>query len=111
MTENTVGNVRTVVKTISALPSSGRYLIEDFAQLLGYEIEYFRKQVRNDPNVRTITWGSMIVIDAEWYWEDLIRCRKNDEATVKGPSSRKRTEDTESRSPGGKTGKGHAKPE
>ncbi len=64
----------TTIKPINyqPLPSSGRFLIEDFARILGYEVKYFREQVKADPRIRTIVWGSMIVIDAEWYWQDLI---------------------------------------
>lgn len=92
------------------LPASGRFLVEDWANILGYEPETLRAKLKA-ANVRTIVFGNKLIVDAEWFWEDLIACPNEEEVTVKAPSSKKQAAGTGSPSRGGKTGKGSEKPE
>ncbi len=67
----------TTIKPINyqPLPSSGRFLSEDWAQILGCEPETLRKNLK-EKSIRTIVFGAKTIIDAEWFWADLIRCQQ-----------------------------------
>ena len=110
MRDETIGNMRPPVKQIQALPLSGRYLVEDWADLLGYEPETLRKNLR-DRNVRTIPFGAKIFINVEWFWEDITPCQVAEEETGKVQSSKKNQGDGESASRGGKGRSGSEKRE
>lgn len=52
------------------LPETGRFSVESWAAILGYEADTLRKKLRSD-GYRVLEFGSKMFIDAEWYWRDL----------------------------------------
>ena len=85
MTEDRKGNEGNRIKQIKELPNSGRYLIDDVAELMGYEPGYFRKQIKADPTIRTIKWHKTIIIDMAWLFEDWIKHGNDFETAEKAP--------------------------
>ena len=86
MTEKHNGNERTHVNQVPPIPMSGRYVIGAVAPMFEKEVEYFRKWIKARPSIRTIPFGSTIIIDMEWLWEDLIRLGIDPEAKAKATS-------------------------
>ncbi len=58
------------------LPEKGRFLIEDWAKVFDVEVRTIRSWIE-EHKIRTLGMGSKTIVDAEWWWSDILRGHEN----------------------------------
>jgi hypothetical protein len=67
------------------LPENGKFLVADWAEVLGMTEETVKEYVKGF-GIRTLRAGNLMVVDAAWWWQDIARGVDNGD---KRPAKRK----------------------
>ena len=59
-------------KNQEPLPESGKYTLEQWADFLQIEPKTLKQKLA-DFSIRIIPFGAMKFVDAEWFWNDLLK--------------------------------------
>lgn len=60
----------------AALPEKGRFTAEQWATILGRDAKYLKERLKK-LELRYLEFGTIVIVDAAWFWNDLIERKMN----------------------------------